>query len=52
MISKIEQAKLTTEYEGFIKESSCTGNMELDQATVLHQVKMSVGPGGNINKAE
>ena len=52
MISKIEIAKQTSEYEGFIKESPATGNMDLDQATVLHQVKMSLGPGGIINKAE
>jgi hypothetical protein len=51
-ITKIEDRKKTTEYEGFIKESAATGHMELDQATVLHQVQLSVGPGGLIDKQE
>lgn len=51
-ITVIESRKQTSEYEGFIKESLATGHIELDQATILHQVSVSVGPGGHIDKAE
>jgi len=36
IITQIEERKQTTEYEGFIKESTATGHMELDQTTILH----------------
>ena len=51
-ITKIEERKLTTEYEGFIKEASLTGTLDVDDCTCIERVGALVGPGGVINKEE
>lgn len=51
-ITEIEQRKQTSEYEGFLKEGTATGQIEIDQATCIHRVGQSLGPGGIINKEE
>lgn len=51
-ITKIEERKKTTEYEGFIKEASLTGTLDVDAATCMERVGTLVGPGGTVNKEE
>ena len=51
-ISKIEERKKTTEYEGFIKEASLTGTLDVDACTCMEKVGTLVGPGGTVNKEE
>ena len=51
-ITKIEERKKTTEYEGFIKEASLTGTLDVDVCTVIEKVGTLVGPGGTVNKED
>ena len=51
-ITKIEERKKTTEYEGFIKETGMTGNLDLDACTCIEKIGTLVGPGGVVNKEE
>lgn len=51
-ITKIEERKKTTEYEGFIKEASMTGTLDVEACTCIERVGMLVGPGGTVNKEE
>ena len=51
-ITKIEERKKTTEYEGFVKEAQATGLLELDRTTVMENIGCLVGPGGTIPKEE
>ena len=51
-ITKIEERKKTTEYEGFIKEAQATGSMDIEGIVCLEKVGVSVGPGGTVEKAE
>jgi len=49
-ITEIEERKKTTEYEGFIKEATATGNMDTQGVTCFEKMSSSVGPGGFIDK--
>ena len=51
-ITKIEERKKTTEYEGFIKETGMTGTLDLDACTCVEKIGTLVGPGGVVNKEE
>ena len=51
-ITKIEERKKTTEYEGFIKETGMTGTLDLDGCTCMDRIGTLVGPGGVVNKEE
>lgn len=49
-ITEIEERKKTTEYEGFIKEASSTGSMDINAVTLFEKISSTVGPGGVIDK--
>jgi hypothetical protein len=49
-ITEIEEQKKTTEYEGFIKEATPTGSMDVPAVTCLEKIGLTVGPGGFIDK--
>jgi hypothetical protein len=51
-ITKIEERKKTTEYEGFIKEAQATGTLDLEGIICIEKVGVMVGPGGVIDKQE
>lgn len=51
-ITKIEERKKTTEYEGFVKEAQATGALDLDRTTVMENIGMLLGPGGTVPKEE
>ena len=51
-ITKIEERKKTSEYEGFIREAQATGLLDLDRTTCMENVGRLLGPGGTINKDE
>lgn len=51
-ITKIEERKKTTEYEGFVKEVNATGTVEIPAVTCIENIGAVVGPGGAIEKAE
>ena len=51
-ITKIEERKKTSEYEGFIKEGQATGYLDVDSAICIERVGTLVGPGGVIDKNE
>lgn len=51
-ITKIEERKKTSEYEGFIKEGQATGYLDVDSAVCIERVGTLVGPGGVIDKNE
>ena len=51
-ITEIEERKKTTEYEGFIKEASMTGSLDVDACTCIEKIGALVGPGGTVNKEE
>ena len=47
-ITKIEERKKTTEYEGFIKEAQATGSLDIDGTTCAENIGVLVGPGGAV----
>ena len=51
-ITEIEERKKTSEYEGFIKEASATGSLDLGGIVCFERIGVSVGPGGVVDKAE
>lgn len=51
-ITEIEERKKTTEYEGFIREATATGSMDISDVTCMHKMGTSVGPGGSIDKEQ
>ena len=51
-ITKIEERKKTTEYEGFVKEAQATGSLDLDRTTVMENIGCLLGPGGSVPKEE
>ena len=51
-ITKIEERKKTTEYEGFIKEAQATGSLDIDGTTCAENIGVLVGPGGAVQKEE
>jgi hypothetical protein len=51
-ITKIEERKKTTEYEGYTKEATATGSMDLQGVTCMVKVGPCIGPGGVVEKQE
>ena len=51
-IAKIEDRKKTSEYEGFLREATATGSMDLEAATCMAKIGASVGAGGVIEKEQ
>ena len=51
-ITKIEERKKTSEYEGFIKEAAPTGSLDLDGTTCMVNIGSLVGPGGVFSKED
>ena len=49
-ITKIEERKKTTEYEGFVKEAQATGSLELAGTTCMENLNHLIGPGGSVAK--
>ena len=49
-ITEIEERKKTTEYEGYCKEATATGSLDLEAVTCLEKMSLTVGPGGFIDK--
>ena len=48
-ITLIEEKKKTPEYEGFLKEVSATGFMEIEGITTMNTISVAVGGGGLID---
>ena len=51
-ITKIEERKKTTEYEGFIKEAQATGSLDLEGTTCVENMGTLVGPGGVVARED
>lgn len=51
-ITKIEERKKTTEYEGFVKEAQATGSLDLDGTTCVANMSPLIGPGGSVSKED
>ena len=51
-ITKIEERKKTSEYEGFVKEAQATGSLDLDGTTSMENMGALVGPGGTVSKED
>lgn len=51
-ITKIEERKKTSEYEGFVKEAQATGALELDATTCMENMGSLIGPGGTVSKED
>lgn len=49
-ITVIEERKKTPEYEGFTREVSATGIMELEGISCMESVAVAVGAGGVLDR--
>ena len=51
-ITKIEERKKTSEYEGFVKEAQATGSLDMDATTCMENIGSLIGPGGTVSKED
>ena len=51
-ITKIEERKKTSEYEGFLKSATATGSMDLDQVTCISKLGREIQAGGTMVSKE
>ena len=51
-ITKIEERKKTSEYEGFVKEAQATGSLELEATTCMENMGCLIGPGGTVSRED
>lgn len=49
-ITLIEEKKKTPEYEGYLKEISATGFMDIEGITAMSQTAVTISSGGIIDK--